>query len=62
MKLWNSQDVEINFGEWIRNKMPTPVEVLLLLLLYKDLGIEMQLMWDLKCTIMPVIIGATRKA
>jgi len=26
---------------------------------YKRLCIEMQLMWNLKCTIVPVIIGAT---
>jgi hypothetical protein len=26
---------------------------------YKSLGIETQLMWNLKCTIIPVIIGAT---
>ena len=26
---------------------------------YKDLCIEMQRMWNLKCTIIPVIIGAT---
>jgi hypothetical protein len=25
---------------------------------YKSLGIEIQLMWNLKCTIIPVIIGA----
>jgi hypothetical protein len=27
---------------------------------YKSLGIEIQRMWNLKCTIIPVIIGATR--
>jgi len=27
---------------------------------YKSLFIEMQRMWNLKCTIVPVIIGATR--
>jgi hypothetical protein len=26
---------------------------------YKSLGIEIQRMWNLKCTIIPVIIGAT---
>jgi len=26
---------------------------------YKNLGIEIQRMWNLKCTIIPVIIGAT---
>ena len=26
---------------------------------YKSLGIEIQRMWNLKCTIMPVIIGAS---
>jgi hypothetical protein len=26
---------------------------------YKSLGIEVQRMWNLKCTILPVIIGAT---
>jgi hypothetical protein len=26
---------------------------------YKTLGIEIQRMWNLKCTIVPVIIGAT---
>jgi hypothetical protein len=26
---------------------------------YKSLGIEIQRMWNLKCTILPVIIGAT---
>jgi hypothetical protein len=26
---------------------------------YKSLGIEIQRMWSLKCTIIPVIIGAT---
>jgi hypothetical protein len=27
---------------------------------YKSLGIEIQRIWSLKCTIIPVIIGATR--
>ena len=27
---------------------------------YKSLGIEIQRMWNMKCTIIPVIIGATR--
>ena len=26
---------------------------------YKSLGIEIQRMWNLKCTIIPIIIGAT---
>jgi hypothetical protein len=26
---------------------------------YKSLGIEIQRMWNLKCTMLPVIIGAT---
>jgi ACT domain-containing protein len=26
---------------------------------YKSLGVEIQRMWNLKCTIIPVIIGAT---
>jgi hypothetical protein len=26
---------------------------------YKSLGIEIQRMWNLKCTVIPVIIGAT---
>jgi hypothetical protein len=26
---------------------------------YKSIGIEIQRMWNLKCTIIPVIIGAT---
>ena len=26
---------------------------------YKSLGVEIQRMWNLKCTILPVIIGAT---
>jgi hypothetical protein len=29
---------------------------------YKNLGIEIQQMWNLKCTIIPVIIGATGMA
>ena len=34
--------------------------IIIIIIINKSLCIEIQLMWNLKCTIIPIIIGATR--
>ena len=38
------------------------IVIIIIIIINKSLCIEIQLMWNLKCTIIPIIIGATRIA